>query len=98
MREKRESFRQYRFTELENDALKTFFDLAQEYETLDNFYRVVVTVLKEFFGWETRLHLLRQDGLLETVVDSREGVLPHRPWPRRRWSWPGRPTPPTTPG
>ncbi|MEJ5329692.1 MAG: ATP-binding protein [Desulfobaccales bacterium] len=79
VREKRESFREYRFTELENDAIKTFFDLAQEYETLDNFYRVVVTVLKEFFGWETRLYLLRQDGLLEIVVDSREGLLPHRP-------------------
>ncbi len=79
VREKREAFTSYNFSFLEDDALKTFFDLAQEYETLDNFYRVVVSVLKEFFDWETRLYLLRQEGFLETVCDSQHGVYQERP-------------------
>ena len=51
--EKRRSFQAYKFDAQENDALKTFFDLAQEYETLDNFYRLSVGVIKEFFGQDS---------------------------------------------
>jgi signal transduction histidine kinase len=79
VKEKREAFTSYNFSFLEDDALKTFFDLAQEYETLDNFYRVVVIIPQEFFGWETRLYLLRQEGVLELVCDSRQGIFSERP-------------------
>jgi hypothetical protein len=58
IKEKRASFQEYRFDALENDALKTFFDLAQEYETLDNFYRLSVGVIKEFFGLDSCLYLV----------------------------------------
>jgi len=53
VQEKRQSFLEYDFGPLENDAIKTFFDLAQEYETLDNFYRVTVSVPKEFFALDS---------------------------------------------
>jgi signal transduction histidine kinase len=79
IKEKRRAFQEYNFDPLENDALKTFFDLAQEYETLDNFYRVTVGVLKEFFGLHSRLYLVSPEGVLQLVCDSLQGFLPHKP-------------------
>ncbi|MBM4283809.1 MAG: sensor histidine kinase [Deltaproteobacteria bacterium] len=79
IREKRRSFQDYDFTTLENDALKTFFDLAQEYETLENIYRVTVGVIKEFFGWESRLYLIREEGALDLVTDSLTGLREDKP-------------------
>jgi|UniRef100_A0A7C5AMF6 signal transduction histidine kinase len=79
VKEKRQAFKQYNFSFLEDDALKTFFDLAQEYETLDNFYRVVVSVIKEFFNLESRLYLLAPEDRLELVCDSIRGLYPEKP-------------------
>lgn len=74
--EKWHIFREYNFGTLKDDALKTFYDLAQEYETMENFYRVAVSVIKQFFNLEARLYLLCQDGQLELVCDSIRGVCP----------------------
>ncbi len=79
VKEKRQAFKQYNFSFLEDDALKTFFDLAQEYETLDNFYRVVVSVIKEFFNLESRLYLLAPEDRLELICDSIQGLYPEKP-------------------
>jgi signal transduction histidine kinase len=76
---KRHAFQEYKFDCLENDALKTFFDLAQEYETLDNFYRLSVGVIKEFFGLDSALYLVSREGSLRLVCDSIEGVYPDQP-------------------
>jgi signal transduction histidine kinase len=74
--EKRRIFQEYAFGTLKDDALKTFFDLAQEYETLENFYRVAVSVIKEFFNLDCRLYLLVSEGFLELVCDSLQGLYP----------------------
>ena len=58
VKEKRQNFREYNFGTLKDDALMTFYDLAQEYETIENFYRVTVWVIKEFFDLDSRLYLL----------------------------------------
>jgi signal transduction histidine kinase len=79
IKDKRGSFQEYRFDALENDALKTFFDLAQEYETLDNFYRLSVGVIKEFFGLDSAIYLVSREGSLRLVCDSLEGVYPDQP-------------------
>jgi signal transduction histidine kinase len=76
VKEKRRIFKEYNFGPLKDDALKTFFDLAQEYETMENFYRVSVIVLKEFFGLDSRLYLICSEGQLELVCDSLQGVYP----------------------
>jgi len=81
VKEKRDTFKKYNFGRLKDDALKTFFDLAQEYETLENFYRVTVSVPKEFFGVDSRLYLLCQDGALELVCDSLQGLYPEKTKP-----------------
>ena len=44
IREKAESYEQYNFSQGRNDFLKAFFDLAQEYDSLDDFYRICVSV------------------------------------------------------
>ncbi len=79
VKEKRQAFEDYHFNTLENDALKTFFDLAQEYETLENFYRVAVSVPKEFFGLQARLYLLSPEGNLQLVCDTLQGLYPDKP-------------------
>ncbi len=76
VKEKREAFKEYNFGTLKDDALKTFYDLAQEYETLENFYRVSVSIIKEFFDLDSRLYLMCQEGHLEMVCDSRSGLCP----------------------
>jgi signal transduction histidine kinase len=76
VKEKRQIFLEYNFGTLKDDALKTFFDLAQEYETLENFYRVSVSVIKEFFALDSRLYLICQEDSLELVCDSVQGCYP----------------------
>jgi len=73
---RRKDYIAYDFTRKKNDILKTFFDLAQEYETLRDFYRICVAVPWEFMGVESRLYLLDDKGQnLRLVCDSCEGVI-----------------------
>ena len=73
--EKKCNYKEYNFGPLKDDAIKTFFDLAQEYETLENLFRVCVSVIKEFFGLDSRLFLTCSGlGCLEYVCGSMDGV------------------------
>jgi signal transduction histidine kinase len=81
VKEKREIFREYNFGPLKDDALKTFYDLAQEYETIENFYRVAVSVIKEFFDLNSRLYLVSAEGRLDLVCDSLRGLYPDKTAP-----------------
>ena len=81
IKEKRRIFREYNFGPLKDDALKIFYDLAQEYETIENFYRVVVSVIKEFFDLDSRLYLVSPDGRLELTCDSLRGTYPDKSLP-----------------
>jgi len=81
VQEKRQIFEEYNFSPLKDDALKTFYDLAQEYETIENFYRVTVSVIKEFFDLDARLYLLCSEGRLDLVCDSLRGLYPDKTAP-----------------
>ena len=81
IKEKRQVFKEYNFGPLKDDALKTFYDLAQEYETIENFYRVAVSVIKEFFGLDARLYLVCSEGRLELTCDSLRGLYPDKTVP-----------------
>ncbi|RPI55455.1 MAG: hypothetical protein EHM49_01935, partial [Deltaproteobacteria bacterium] len=61
IREKREDYERYGFTHIQGMTLRAFFDLAQEFETLENFYRVCVFVPKEFMGFDSCLYLVDPD-------------------------------------
>jgi len=55
---KKNNYLQYNFTQIENDALKTFFDLAQELGSIKDFYILCVVVPKAFFSLDARLYLV----------------------------------------
>jgi len=81
VKEKRETFKEYNFGPLKDNALKTFYDLAQEYETIENFYRVAVSVIQEFFDLDSRLYLVSAEGRLDLVCDSLRGLYPDKTIP-----------------
>ena len=75
VREKRESYTRYNFERLQEEAFATFFDLAQEYTTLENLYLVCTLVPKEFFDLNASLYLLGEDGKsLSLVCSSNNGL------------------------
>ncbi len=72
---KKQQYANYNFSEAQIKALWAFFDLAQEYATLESFYRVCVLVPKEFLGFEGRLYILSEEGNLELVSESTQGLV-----------------------
>jgi signal transduction histidine kinase len=80
---KKEDYRRYNFKQRENDALKTFFDLAQEFGGIEDFYSLCVAVPKSFFGLDARLYLIDQklDGLALAATTEESGVALHAPPP-----------------
>ena len=75
VREKLESYKLYNFERLQEEAFASFFDLAQEYTTLENLYLVCTLVPKEFFDLNSRLYLLAEDGVsLSLICSSNNGL------------------------
>ncbi len=76
VREKSASYDRYNFSSHYNDFLKAFFDLAQEYDSLEDFYRICVAVPLEMTGLVSALYLydVKRDGLF-LVCDSNQGVF-----------------------
>jgi signal transduction histidine kinase len=63
---KKSDYQGYDFTHKENDALKTFFDLAQEFDNIKDFYKLCVAIPKSFFDKEARLYIV--DPKLNSLV------------------------------
>ncbi len=75
VREKSASYEQYNFTCYFDDFLKAFFDLAQEYDSLNDFYRICVAVPMEMLDVSSALHLYdEKDQELYLICDCKEGV------------------------
>ena len=76
VREKIKDHVRYDFSPLQNNLLKSFFDLVQEYDRLDDFYRICVVVLLETMQVESALYIIDNDGKqLRQVCNSREGII-----------------------
>lgn len=77
VKEKKESYRRYNFERLQEEAFATFFDLAQEYTSLDYLYEICVVVPKEFFGLESKLYVINpKTSKVELVCTSLDGMIP----------------------
>lgn len=77
VREKKEDYERYNFERLQEEAFATFFDLAQEYTSLEYLYQICVAVPKVFFDLESCLHLINPKSTrLERVCTSEQGLLP----------------------
>ena len=59
-------YQKYNFSQKENDALKTFFDLSQEFDSIEDFYKLCVAIPKSFFDKEARLYIV--DPKLHSLV------------------------------
>ncbi|MEJ2684902.1 MAG: ATP-binding protein [Candidatus Sulfobium sp.] len=55
---KKSDYLRYNFSQTENNALKTFFDLAQEFGSIADFHILCVAVPKSFFDLDARLYLI----------------------------------------
>ncbi len=77
IRKKAKSFEDYNFSRRHNDLLKAFFDLAQEFDLLEDFYRICVAVPLIMAGVACDLSVRRDgDGVLELVCSWKQGLLP----------------------
>lgn len=76
IREKQRSYASYNLSPVQNDLLRAFFDLAQEFDSNEDFYRVCVAALSEFLGLYSRLYLFdKNQEKLVLVCESRRGLL-----------------------
>jgi len=55
---KKLDFTEYNFTQTESNALTTFFDLAQEFESIEDFHKLCIAIPKVFFNLDARLYLI----------------------------------------
>src|SRR5208283_5269307 len=62
---KKNDFRDYDFSGTESNALAVFFDLAQEFDAIEDFYCLCTAIPKAFFGLEARFYVMepRMNGL-----------------------------------
>ena len=76
VREKLKDHVRYDFSPLQNNLLKSFFDLVQEFDRLDDFYRISVVVLLESMQVESALYILdSKEKQLSLVCSSQEGII-----------------------
>ena len=89
VREKSASYEQYNFTCYFDDFLKAFFDLAQEYDSLNDFYRICVAVPKEMLDISSALYLYNdKEQELCLICDCQEGVYQQKqPAPPEAGTW-----------
>jgi len=72
--EKKRDYAQYDFSNHQDNALKTFFDLAQEFESLEDLCLVCVAVPKTHFDLDTNLYLMdNKREVLVLVCTSKKG-------------------------
>ena len=77
VREKKESYRRYNFDRSQEEAFAAFFDLAQEFTTIDSLYQICATVPKVFFNLDSRIYIIEpKRSQLELVCTSRRGLVP----------------------
>jgi signal transduction histidine kinase len=77
---KKADYQRYDFTQLENDSFKTFFDLAQELETIQEFYLLCVAIPKGFFGLDAWLYNINpRDSQFTLITSSASDEHPPRP-------------------
>ncbi len=55
---KKLDFTKYNFTQTESNALTTFFDLAQEFESIEDFHKLCIAIPKVFFNMDAKLYLI----------------------------------------
>jgi signal transduction histidine kinase len=76
---KKNDFRCYDFSQTESNALAAFFDLAQEFDDIEDFYCLCTVIPKAFFGLESRFYVIdpRMNGLALVAKTEDDGAPLH---------------------
>ena len=75
-------YSQYRFSDTESTAFMTFFDLAQEFDGIEDFSLLCVAIPKSFFDLEARLYLIDPKlNKLSLFAKTEGGAKLHTPPP-----------------
>ena len=79
--QKKQDYIDYSFSSAESSALTTFFDLSQEFDSLDDFYALCVGIPKIFFGLDACLYMMHEKLerfalAAKTTDDRKEGDAP----------------------
>ena len=89
LKKKEQDYTAYRFKSKETMAIFAFFDLVQEFATLNSLYRIAVAVVHYFFHYDCCIYSIRADdealilqgctskGLLDPPIPARAGVVIH---------------------
>ncbi|RJQ52372.1 MAG: sensor histidine kinase [Nitrospiraceae bacterium] len=80
---KKTDYLDYNFTQTENSAFKSFFDLAQELDNIEDFYNLCVAIPKSFFDVEARLYIVepKLNALMLVAKTENGGLALHTPPP-----------------
>ncbi len=70
--EKIDDYEEYSFSSVQDCALKTFFDLCQEFDNQRDFYCVCVLIPKIFYDLESALYLVNENGIPVPVCHSED--------------------------
>ncbi len=76
---KKNDFRSYNFSQTESNALAAFFDLAQEFDDIEDFYCLCTAIPKAFFGLEARFYVIepKMNGLALVAKTEEDGEPLH---------------------
>jgi signal transduction histidine kinase len=73
--EKKEAYQRYNFERIQEEALSTFFDLAQEHSSIEALYQICVAVPKVFFDVESNIYIVNPKSFrAEKVYSSENGM------------------------
>ena len=76
LKKKKQDYTAYKFRTKESMAIFAFFDLAQEFATLNYLYRIAVTVINFFFNYESCIYTVRpEDSAILLHCCTTEGLL-----------------------
>jgi signal transduction histidine kinase len=76
---KKNDFREYDFSQTESNALAAFFDLAQEFDGIEDFYCLCTAIPKAFFGLKARFYVMEPkiNGLALVAKTEEDGSPLH---------------------
>jgi signal transduction histidine kinase len=74
VRQKIADYERYSFSDDEGRALTIFFDLAQEFNNLDDLYSISVVIPRIFHGFHSCLHLLTKESTFRLIRCSDPGT------------------------
>ncbi len=72
---KMDDYHEYSFTNIQDAGLRTFFDLSQEFESIEDLYRICVIIIKAFFNLDSMLYVGLNGDSMKLVCTYENGLI-----------------------